>query len=195
MSTAFVLGNGRSRLSINLESLRTYGKIYGCNGLYREFIPDVLVATDRPIAQAIEESGYPLTNKFYTRRPSLELGSLALKRPYQGYSSGPNAVALACLDGTKTVYMIGFDCGSPTPYLNNVYANTEFYKTSQDKATYAGNWVKQITQICRDFPLIPFVRVMGKESVHIPEFATISNLSTLQISDFQNLLNSKEGRL
>ena len=72
MSTAFVLGNGRSRLSINLESLRSRGKIYGCNGIYREFTPDVLVATDRPIATAIEESGYPLRNLFYTRRPNLE---------------------------------------------------------------------------------------------------------------------------
>lgn len=195
MSTAFVLGNGRSRLSIDLESLRPHGKIYGCNGLYREFTPDVLVATDYPIARAIQESGYALKNVFYTRRPILESGALSLKRPYQGYSSGPNAVSLACYDGAKELYMIGFDCGSPTPYLNNVYANTEFYKTSQDKATYAGNWVKQITQICRDFPLTKFIRVLGKESTHIPEFTTIPNLLSWQISDFQSLLNSKEGRL
>ena len=195
MSTAFVLGNGRSRLSINLESLRSRGKIYGCNGIYREFTPDVLVATDRPIATAIEESGYPLRNLFYTRRPNLELGSNALRRPYQGYSSGPNAIALACYDRATKIYIIGFDFGSPTPFLNNVYADTEFYRTSQDKATYAGNWVKQLTQICKDFPTTSFVRVMGKESIQIPEFSDISNLQHLQISDFQNLLNSKEGRL
>lgn len=194
MSTAFVLGNGRSRLSIDLESLRVYGKIYGCNGLYREFTPDVLVATDRPIAQAIEESGYPLKNKFYTRRPNLESGSLALRRPYQGYSSGPNAIALACLDGATQVYVIGFDFGSPTPFLNNVYADTQFYKSSQDKATYAGNWVKQLTQICRDFPLVKFVRVMGKESTYIPEFSAISNLVHQQIDDFQIMLNSLQSK-
>lgn len=194
MSTAFVLGNGRSRLSIDLESLRKHGKIYGCNGLYREFTPDVLVATDRPIAKAIEESGYPLKNVFYTRRPTAESGALALKKPYQGYSSGPNAIALACIDGAKQVYLIGFDFGSPTQFLNNVYADTEFYRTSQDKATYAGNWIKQLTQICRDYPLTKFTRVMGQESTHIPEFATISNLTHLQICEFQNLLNSVEGR-
>lgn len=195
MNTAFVLGNGRSRLAIDLETLRPYGKIYGCNGLYREFTPDVLVATDRPIARAIEESGYPLKNLFYTRRPTPQLGAMPLKRPYQGYSSGPNAVALACYDSATTVYMIGFDCGSPTSFLNNIYADTEFYRTSQDKATYAGNWIKQITQICRDFPTIKFIRIVGRESTHIPEFATIPNLLTQQITDFQNSLNSKEGRL
>ena len=195
MSTAFVLGNGKSRLSLDLESLRPHGKIYGCNGIYREFVPDVLVATDRPIAQAIESSGYPKNHVFYTRRPNLELGSNALKRPYHGYSSGPNAIALACYDAASIIYIIGFDFGSPTPFLNNVYADTEFYRSSQDKATYAGNWVKQLTQICKDFSQIQFIRVMGNESIPIPEFSTIPNLMHLQISDFRNLLNSKEGRL
>ena len=195
MSTAFVLGNGRSRLSVDLEALRSHGKIYGCNGLYREFTPDVLVATDRPIARAIEESGYALKHIFYTRRPTPELGAMSLKRPYQGYSSGPNAIALACYDSMSKIYIIGFDFGSPTPLLNNIYADTEFYRSSHDKATYAGNWVKQLTQICRDFPQTKFIRVMGRESMHIPDFSTIPNLLHQQITDFQNLLNSKEGRL
>jgi hypothetical protein len=67
MTRAFVLGNGVSRRGIDLEQLRLYGKIYGCNALYREFTPDVLVATDRPIATAIQESGYAQHNEFYTR--------------------------------------------------------------------------------------------------------------------------------
>ena len=44
MTTAFVLGNGVSRKEIDLESLRKWGKTYGCNALYRDFAPDVLVA-------------------------------------------------------------------------------------------------------------------------------------------------------
>lgn len=190
MSISFVLGNGRSRLPINLESLRSHGKIYGCNGIYREFTPDVLVATDRPIALAIEESGYPLKNRFYTRRPTAGSGSMALTRTYQGYSSGPNAVAIACLDGAKQVYIIGFDCGSPTPFLNNVYADTEFYRSSNNKATYAGNWIKQLKQICSDFSQTEFIRVVGLESSAVPEFLTINNLKEQQIGDFQSLLNS-----
>ena len=38
----FCIGNGESRAPIDLIKLRPHGKIYGCNGLYRDFTPDVL---------------------------------------------------------------------------------------------------------------------------------------------------------
>ena len=66
MTTAFVLGNGVSRQGISLPELQKHGKIYGCNALYREFTPDVLIATDTPIATHIQDLGYAKTNKFYT---------------------------------------------------------------------------------------------------------------------------------
>ncbi len=58
MTTAFVLGNGRSRQAVDLLTLKQHGPIYACNAIYREFTPDVLVATDMPIATVIQESGY-----------------------------------------------------------------------------------------------------------------------------------------
>ena len=58
MSVAFVLGNGQSRSVIDLTRIKPLGPIYGCNGLYRDFEPDCLVATDRPIAEHIQRSGY-----------------------------------------------------------------------------------------------------------------------------------------
>ena len=57
MTREFVLGNGVSRQGVNLHQLRHLGKIYGCNALYKEFTPDVLVATDKPIAEQIQNSG------------------------------------------------------------------------------------------------------------------------------------------
>ena len=35
----FCIGNGESRKGFDLEKLRPYGKIYGCNALYRDFTP------------------------------------------------------------------------------------------------------------------------------------------------------------
>ena len=58
MTTAFVLGNGVSRQAVDLNRLKSLGKIYGCNALYRDFTPDILVATDKPIATEIQNSGY-----------------------------------------------------------------------------------------------------------------------------------------
>ena len=38
----FIIGNGESRKYHELDHLNLYGKIYGCNALYRDFTPDGL---------------------------------------------------------------------------------------------------------------------------------------------------------
>ena len=63
MNNLFCLGNGESRLEINLEDLRPHGKIYGCNALYRDFIPDVLVAVDPAMHNEILATDYIESNK------------------------------------------------------------------------------------------------------------------------------------
>lgn len=193
MNTAFVLGNGISRRGLPLHDISLHGSIYGCNALYRDFTPSVLVATDRPIAMEIESSGYALKNKFYTRRPNESTGSLAIPKPYFGFSSGPVAVALAALDGNKKIYMVGFDLGPTSDKkFNNLYAGTEFYKTPESAPTYTGNWVKQIQQICRDFSERKFVRVCGATTARIPELDSVKNLTHLPLQHFVDLLNKQK---
>jgi len=191
MSTAFVLGNGISRRGLDLTLLQGHGKIYGCNALHREFVPDVLVATDRPIATAIQESGYALKNKFYTRRPIDNLGAHRVPNPYFGYSSGPIAAAIAAQDGHHFIYMLGFDMG-PVNHnqFNNVYAGTEFYKRVDAPPTFTGNWVKQIIRITTDFPLSEFVRVYGSTTAAIAEFDAISNLKSMNLQEFLQIYNT-----
>ena len=58
MKTVFCIGNGESRAPIDLIKLRPHGKIYGCNGLYRDFTPDVLTAVDGPMMHEVYQSGY-----------------------------------------------------------------------------------------------------------------------------------------
>ena len=191
MTTAFVIGNGISRGPVDLNQLKQYGKIYGCNALYREFAPDVLVATDRPIATAIQESGYALTNNFYTRRPIEGFGAHRLPEAYSGYSSGPNALGLAASQQNLKIYMLGFDMGPATGNLfNNVYANTEFYKTSAHPPTFTGNWVKQIARVCQDYPATEFVRVTGETTASIVELDNVSNLKHQDLTEFLNLFSA-----
>ena len=59
----FCVGNAESRKNIDLEKLRQHGKIYGCNALYRDFTPDVLVAVDMGIMHEIYNSGYAQNNQ------------------------------------------------------------------------------------------------------------------------------------
>lgn len=191
MTQAFVLGNGVSRQGLDLAALQRHGKIYGCNALYREFTPDVLVATDRPIATAIQESGYALTHQFYTRRPLSNLGAQAVPRPYYGYSSGPIAVALAAEHGAATVYLVGFDMGpANNNQFNNIYAGTEFYKPADAAPTYTGNWVKQIIHITQDYPQTQFVRVHGATTAHIEQFSTLPNLRALPWAEFVSAVSN-----
>jgi hypothetical protein len=193
MTQAFVLGNGISRIGIDLHQLKQLGTVYGCNALYREFTPDVLVATDKPIATQIQESGYPLKNKFYTRRPIADSGAFFLPDEYYGYSSGPNAVGLAARDGHIHIYMLGFDLGPTTDQqFNNIYAGTEFYKKPGDAPTYTGNWVKQLVKITKDYPNANFIRVMGSTTARIDHLEAVPNIEHQDLATFLDRINNKK---
>ena len=58
MTKAFCFGNGNSRKGLLLESFREHGTVIGCNALYRDFSPDILVALDSRIGHEIYRSGY-----------------------------------------------------------------------------------------------------------------------------------------
>ena len=195
MTVAFVLGNGKSRLALDLTQLKEAGPIYACNAIYRTFTPDCLVATDPGIARAIQESGYAKKNRFHTRRPLEGSGAKGLPKAYKGFSSGPNAVAQACLDGYHDMYLIGFDLGTNDGQFNNVYADTEFYKKITDPPTFSGNWIKQIKNLATEYSNRRFIRVEGPESSFVAGFRDIPNLQTMPIERFQEKLNNRKGLL
>ena len=58
----FCIGNGESRINYDLEKLKKYGKVYGCNALYRDFTADHLTAVDMGIMHEIYNSGYSQNN-------------------------------------------------------------------------------------------------------------------------------------
>ena len=63
----FVLGNGESRKNIDVELLKSKGKVWGCNALYREHEVDGLIAVDPMLEHEIYRSGYCDHNKVYFR--------------------------------------------------------------------------------------------------------------------------------
>lgn len=193
MTIAFVLGNGISRQGLCLSTLASLGNVYGCNGLYRDFVPHALIATDRPIATHIQNSGYALKHRFHTRKPMAGLGALPVPEPYFGFSSGPIAVAIAAQDRHQTVYLLGFDMG-PTEdkKFNNVYADSEFYKTSNSVPTYTGNWIRQICQVANDFSNTKFIRVCGPTTAKITELDALRNLQNLALDSFVKRINNQK---
>ena len=193
MNRAFVLGNGMSRQGVSVTALSQCGRVYGCNALYREHTPDVLVATDRPIAEHIQRSGYSSINRFHTRRPLPGLGAREVPKPYFGFSSGPLAVGLAAIDGYRRIYLLGFDLGpTATKTINNVYAGTEFYKPVTAAPTYTGNWIRQLVRIMNEHRQTRFVRVMGATTAHIAEFDAVQNLTYLDLDTFADRINKQK---
>jgi hypothetical protein len=187
MDRIFVLGNGRSRLGLNLNSLKTAGKVFGCNALYRDFTPDVLVATDPGISKEIELSGYPNNNIFYTRKPN-HPNSRRITRN-SGYSSGPVALTYAALTEALNIYFIGFDLIGMNDKHNNVYSGTSNYQNISSNATYYGNWVNQIYNIAREFDIPNFIRV-GDSSQYKPEKWNLPNIKYQTIDDFLTEVNT-----
>lgn len=194
MTKAVVLGNGISRKNIQWSTIESLGRVYGCNALYREYTPQVLVATDRPIATEIQNSGYAKKNIFYTRRPIEGLGARRVPEAYFGYSSGPIATALAAQDGARLIYLLGFDMGpTQSQQFNNVYAGTEFYKAVDAQPTYTGNWLKQLIRIMGDYPQVQFVRICGKTTARIEDLDAVKNLQHVDLDAlFDRINNTKD---
>lgn len=182
-TTSFVLGNGRSRLGVDLTHLRSRGKIYGCNAIYRDFAPDVLVATDPGISQEIQASGYARSHIFYTRHPAEGTGARNIEL-YPGYSSGPVALAYAAYEAAQIIYLLGFDLGGQDGRFNNVYADTPHYRKSTDTPTYYGNWVNQIYQIVKEYPQKKFIWVAAPNSPHPNEWVSLKNFQRITREDF-----------
>lgn len=71
----FCIGNGESRKGFDLETLRPHGKIYGCNALYRDFMPDALIGVDHGIMHEIYHAGVaqkiPCYFRGWTKLPAM----------------------------------------------------------------------------------------------------------------------------
>lgn len=189
MKPAFVLGNGKSRLNFDLDLFKKHGKVYGCNALYRDFTPHVLVATDPGISKEIEDSNYPENNIFYTRKPSHPHSKLITK--HWGFSSGSVAVKLAAMSGHQFIYLVGFDLQGINGLVNNVYADTPNYRSSNDKATYFGNWINQIEHIIKEHPNQYFIRIIQDDGIVPFQWLNCENYTNKSIDEFRVTINKR----
>ena len=182
--TAFVIGNGLSRKGINLSKLN--GTTYGCNWLYTDFKPDVLVAVDKPISDYIQNTYYPKEFVFYTREIYANTGARQLNRHYKNWASGSNALQLAVLDKHKKIFLLGFDFGGSQQF-DNIYAGTRFYKDQHSKPTYTGKWENEIRTIFRMNNKIEFIIIKGYETNKVVDtFLKYDNVSIISKYIFIN---------
>lgn len=194
-NVAFVLGNGISRKSIPPHTLHSYGKIYGCNALYREFRPDFLIAVDTKMIKEITDKGYHYQNEVWTNpnRYTREINNLKLFNPNLGWSSGPSALNLASTHYYNTIYILGFDyegLGKKNELVNNIYAGTFNYKKIDERATYFGNWTRQTSICIKKHPKIKYIRVVENQNSFVPDVLIgLPNLSHMTVENFKKKFN------
>lgn len=128
MTTAVIIGNGKSRKDINLNELKTLGPTYGANALYRDFKADWLVAIDDKIIGEVLESTFP-KDRFIVP-PEHEQYEPSEYTPYRRReNAGMVAMREAIKHGNKSLYCVGFDFLFDDIEMNmgNVYDGTFAY--------------------------------------------------------------------
>jgi hypothetical protein len=196
-SFCFVLGNGVSRKSIDPRDLKPFGKIYACNAIYREFVPDYLIAVDTKMIKEITTNFYHLHNKVYTNpnRYTREIPQLNLFNPNLGWSSGPSALNLASDHNNKIIYILGFDyvgTGKNNEMVNNIYTGSFNYKKEGERATYHGNWTRQTATTIKKHSNIKYIRVIENINSFVPDVLIgLENLTHITLENFKKKFNIK----
>lgn len=185
---AFVIGNGTSREPISLHSLKPFGKIYGCNALYRDFMPDCLVAVDTKMVLELNKAGIQHKVETWTNpnRAYSDMTGFNFFQPSKGWSSGPTALWHASdMTDYDTIYILGFDFEGTGQLVNNIYSGTQNYKPAHEKATYFGNWLKQTVMTCQNNPKKRYIRVLGESFFTPPELNKLDNVENIHVRDFK----------
>lgn len=119
----FLLGNGESRKGIDLEGLRKHGTIIGCNALYRDFMPDILICVDQKMVREVKDAGV-------TDIPVLSIKERGFQMPNLYHYNLRQVNTSGCF-GMKFInaylkndncYMLGMD-----GYPGNIYTATQNY--------------------------------------------------------------------
>lgn len=187
----WVIGNGESRASIDLEKLTDF-KI-GCNAIHRDYVCDSIVAVDRRMVAEILSNPDYLKIPIYTRKNWIEQFKQyqnvyeVPNLPYKGdsrwddpwhWNSGPFAVLVASLYKPKTINLLGFDLYGIDQKINNIYKNTENYDKEDRRSIDNSHWLHQLKKLFDCFPNIEFVQ-WQKENWKIPNLWTDSKNLTI----------------
>ena len=189
---AFVLGNGESRRGIDIDDLKERGTVFACNAVYRTHQPHFLVAVDPKMILEIAETDYMIQNKVWSNfnaqynKHQKIMDHCNWFTPSLGWSSGPTALKMACDQGFKEIYILGFDYQGHKEdskqqrfKLNNMFGDTRNYKKRNDEATFYGNWMNQTKTVLKDFPLVKFNRVIPQGWFQPKDLDWHENLNTM----------------
>ncbi len=189
MKIATVIGNGRSRLKFDLNATKQMSTTYGCNALYRDFIPDYLISMDFHMVTEIINARVHHKCKLYTQHIN-DVDLLAsngepinfIKTYPATPDSGTCAVELASSHGYDVIYIMGFDYNHGG--INNVYAGTHNYspKTHATPIIQDDKWRNRLYNIVKKYPNTQYYRLTDEDYKD-----TLTNYNHIAIEQFEVL--------
>ena len=160
---AYVIGNGPSRKGFDLNRLKETGQTYGCNALYRDFIPDYIFSVDTNMSMQMIEDEVGLKTIHYA--PALQAnrkesnGMIHLIPNNPNWISGNAAFWTAGVHGHNNIYLIGFDFREyGKGELNNIYQDTDYYGERNEDKIFDG-WLKQFRDMLKMRPYVNYTVV------------------------------------
>jgi hypothetical protein len=186
---AYIIGNGPSRKGFNLESLKGSGQVYGCNALYRDFLPDYIFSVDTKMTQQMVTDEVGLRTVHYA--PSLEVnrkqskGMLHLIPHNPHWISGNAAMWTACIHGHKNLYLIGFDFREyGKGALNNIYQNTDCYGPRNNGDIFEG-WLSTFRKLIKQRPYCNFTIVHDNPPDFLHHLQTGTDLGNTKVISYK----------
>ena len=194
---AYCIGNGPSRTGFDLNTLQTTGQTYGCNALYRDFIPDFIFSVDAQMtATMVKDKVY---DKCIHYAPSLEVNRhpkggppllhLIPNNPH--WISGNSAFWTAGVHCHKNIYLIGFDFREyGKNQLNNIYQDTAHYGERHGDTVFDG-WLKQFRDMLKMRPYVNYTVVHDNPPEYLNYLQTgtdLGNSKVISYAEFENVL-------
>ena len=188
---AYCIGNGPSRQKFDLNKLKATGQTYGCNALYRDFVPDYIFSIDSPVTISMVKDKVYEKCIHYT--PSLEVN----RHPKGGPSylhlipnnphwiCGNQAIWTAGVHGHKNIYLLGYDFREyGKDQLNNIYQYTENYGERHSDTVFTG-WLKQFRDMIKMRPDVNFIMVHDNAPEYMHNVQTGTDLGNSKIISYK----------
>ena len=186
---AYCIGNGPSRKGFDLNKLKASGQTYGCNALYRDFMPDFIFSVDTKMSMEMVENEVGLKTIHYG--PALEVnrkqtkGMMHLIPNNPHWISGNAAFWTACVHGHKNIYLIGYDFREyGKNQLNNIYQDSNCYGERHSDQIFEG-WLKQFRDLLKMRPYCQFTVVHDNPPEYLHHLQTGIDLGNSKIISYK----------
>lgn len=198
---AYIIGNGPSRKGFELNRLKPTGETYGCNALYRDFLPDYIFSVDSPITlEMVKEKVY---EKCIHYTPSLEVNRYPKGGPSHlhlipnnpHWICGSSAFWTAGVHGHKNIYLLGYDFREfGKDEFNNIYQDTENYGPRHSDTVFDG-WLKQFRDMLKMRPDVNYIMVHDNapEYMHNVQTGTdLGNSKIISYDEFNDVVSNRK---